>query len=74
MIDEKPKIDALRISKEEHSVRKPKRRFRARCQFCEWISKPNLGPVFAGWDGLTHAKLVHPNTEGFVAAIEEVKA
>lgn len=60
-------------SLKEASPRKIKRRFRARCQFCEFTSKLNLGPVFAGWDGLAHAKLVHPDREGCVAVIEEIK-
>lgn len=47
------------------------KRYRSLCVLCSWASKPNTGPVFAGWDGLRHAKSQHPEAEGLVAVIEE---
>jgi len=47
-------------------------RYRARCLLCKWVSRLNRGPVFAGWDGLAHAKRTHPDQEGFIAVIEEI--
>ncbi len=44
-------------------------RFIAKCLFCSWISKPSLGPVFAGREALKHAKENHEEKDGLVAVI-----
>jgi hypothetical protein len=41
---------------------------------CGWESQLNLGPVFAGWAVLSHAKKHHPNSEGVMGIIEQIDA
>jgi hypothetical protein len=56
-----------------------KKRYRGICLMpgCNWEtpdSELHTGPVFAAWSAEHHVKVVHPDSEGFVATCVEVSA
>ncbi len=52
---------------------KKHKHYRAKCLICPWASDGGSVPIFEGYAGLRHVREEHPDAEGFVVAIENIK-